>query len=317
MIRNPVTSFLSGGIDDATFLVDIGEGVTKEDGCAKAYDKFKAEVDKMGALKDKAEKKKAEAEKKTAGAESGLKRCKDDQKEVMEKATYKKEVADKMIKEKAKAEFDKMKKKVDDKVKADKKKTDAAMKEAKKKEADATKKSEECKKNLADTTTKLKTKCEKDKSAFKSKTKEEADKKIKVTVEEKLLKETARVKKELQEGFDKKFKAEVSKCDESTEKLKKKCLVNKERTQEEHKEAIRTARKEVPPEVEKELTETKDKLAVDSKALQKSKSSLMKCEATAKETKATMTEKVAKLETQKNDCFVREKSLEKDLSKDQ
>merc|ERR1712127_780157 len=102
--------------DSATMLVEIGEG--GDDGCSQAYDKFKADVDKMSSLKDKAEKKVEGAEKKQKEAEAGLKRCDSDHKEIMEKATYKKEVADKKIKEEAKKEFDKMKKQVDDEVEA-------------------------------------------------------------------------------------------------------------------------------------------------------------------------------------------------------
>merc|ERR1719446_253837 len=76
--------------DGVTTLVDLGAG--KDDGCSKAYDKFKANVEKVTALKAKAEKKATDAAKKQKEAEAGHKRCKDDQKEVMEKASYKKEV---------------------------------------------------------------------------------------------------------------------------------------------------------------------------------------------------------------------------------
>merc|ERR1711998_234893 len=123
-----------------------------DDGCSKAYEKFKANVDKMTTLKDEAVKKGEEADKKSRESVAGLKRCKDDQKEVLAKAEYKKDVMDKKIEEAAKKKFEEMKKPLEEKVAADKKK----------KEAEATKKAEEAKKKLEDSPRDLKAKYEKD-----------------------------------------------------------------------------------------------------------------------------------------------------------
>merc|ERR1712167_315994 len=99
------------GGDAATLLVEIGEaqGVTKDDGCSKAYDKFKANIDKMTGLKDKAEKKVADAEKKAKDADAKAKRCDEDLKgkETKEKDAYKKETMKKKIDAEAKKEFEK------------------------------------------------------------------------------------------------------------------------------------------------------------------------------------------------------------------
>merc|ERR1711988_1701142 len=122
------------GEHEAVELVEIGESVAKDDGCSKAYEKFKANVDKMTTLKDEAVKKGEEADKKSRESVAGLKRCKDDQKEVLAKAEYKKDVMDKKIEEAAKKKFEEMKKPLEEKVAADKKKHDAALAEAKKKE---------------------------------------------------------------------------------------------------------------------------------------------------------------------------------------
>merc|ERR1711939_830686 len=123
-------------MEDTTVLVDLGEGMTKDDGCSKAYEKFKAEIDKMTTLKDKAAKEKEAADKKERESTAGLKRCNDDHKEILDKATYKKEVADKKIKEAVKTQFDAKKKEVEDKAATD---AEKKCKEGRKQDAEDTK----------------------------------------------------------------------------------------------------------------------------------------------------------------------------------
>lgn len=295
-------------------LVEIGESVAKDDGCSKAYEKFKANVDKMTALKDAAVKKGEEADKKSRESVAGLKRCKDDQKEVLAKAEYKKDVMDKKIEEAAKKKFEEMKKPLEEKVSADKKKHDAALAEAKKKEAEATKKAEEAKKKLEDTTRDLKAKYEKDLAKHKAQSKAEFEKKLNDEVTMQVGKKSQEIQKAEQEKSDKKLKDQTETCDANAEKTRKKNTMDKETVAEEHKAAIAAARKEVPPEVEKELTETKDKLTAATKDLQKLKSDHGKLTADCKDTKAELTAKNTKNEMRASDCLARETGLNKELA---
>jgi len=300
--------------DEATLLVDLGEGESGEDGCSKAYDKFKAEIEKMAALKDKAEKKSSEGDKKMAAAESGLKRCKDDQSEVMEKATYKKDIVDKKIKDSADAKFKEMKKAVDEKAKDDKKKADEKVAAAKKKEEAQSKKAAECKKKFDDTTKEMKTTCEQNMSKFKSKSKAEFDTTLKNEVESKVLKATGEVKKQVEEKCSADCDEKIKACDAKADKVKKQAFIDKGNVEEEHKAALKAAKKEVPEEVEKDLVQTKDKLAGTEKDLSVTKSKLVKEEADKKTLKAELTEKLTKSDTLKSDCLVREKTLEKEVA---
>jgi hypothetical protein len=304
-------------MEDATVLVDLGEGMTKDDGCSKAYEKFKAEIDKMTTLKDKAAKEKEAADKKERESTALAKRCNDDHKEILDKATYKKDVANKKIEEAVKAKFAKMKKEVDDKVAADKKKSDDKVAQAKKKEEDSTKKATTCKAELKKTTEDLKAKYAKDKKDFETKKKAEMDQKLKVEVEDQVLKKVATNKKQMTEEFDKKFSGKVKDCDNEANKVKKKNDIDKEQMKEENKMAVEKAQKETPPEVEKDLTQTKDKLANLEKEHAIAKSDLVKSAANLKETKADLGTKYSKEQVKASDCLAREKNLEKQLSAEQ
>merc|ERR1711904_492866 len=91
------------GLDSATNLVDVTES-TKDggDGCSGAYKKFKGNLAKMATLKTKAEKKSVKDKKAKKKAEILLKRCTKDHKEIMKKASWKKSVIKKKIKDGAK-----------------------------------------------------------------------------------------------------------------------------------------------------------------------------------------------------------------------
>lgn len=265
----------------------------------------------MTTLKSKAEKEKANAEKKIAAVAADAKRCRDDEAEVMAKAEYKKDVVDKKIKEGTKTAFDKMKKEVDDKVAADKKKQEDAMAVAKKKEADATTKFKECDKKERATSKRMTEKCRTDKTKLTNKLLNEHEHKLKEEVADGVLRATTKVRKETQEKFDKQCNALLKDCDEKGDRKRKKCDILKVEAKEECERKINTAKKEVPPEVEKEFTETKDKLTVCDKDHEKAKSDLIKSTADGKEVKATLSAKLAKQETITSDCQVREKALEK------
>merc|ERR1719326_2641446 len=275
---------------DATVLVDIGAS-KGSDGCSKAYDKFKANVAKMEVLKKKAEAKVSKAEKGKKKADAALKRCTDDHKEIVEKSTYKKAVNDKKIKQAVKAKTDAYKKKAAAKLKKKTKALKGKAKAAKKAEAKAKKAAADWKSKYKAKTKAQREKHKKEMAVFKKNSKAQAAITIKVKVAQAVERKEQALTKALTAKHTKKLKAVQKEASDNLKSCQKKRKISLDTLKTEMRVAVEKATDLVPKAVQKDLADTKAKLA-----------------------KTTEERDKTKLEMKSKDCHAREASLRKELA---
>jgi len=308
---------LEGLAGKTSFMQLAEKAKMAKDGCSGAYKKFKANIAKMTKLKAKATKKAAKAKKAQKKATMLLKRCNKNHSEILKKANWKKAVIKKKISIGAKKKYTKMKKKVDAKMKAKKKKMKVTISAAKKKEKKSTAKAKKWTKKEKATKRRLKAKYKSDLSKFKAVHKMRMKKKVKLEIQDGMVRKSREISKKQKAKYLKKLKAKMKEFDASLAKQKKKGFLAVEASKESAKEKVGKANKKVPPDTAAELADTKKKYKETLKKSDTCTRTLTKTRASLKDTKASLKAKLSKMKVKSEDCHFREKGLRKQKAKNE
>jgi len=307
-----------GGVDGAVSLVDIGAGLEAraggDDGCSKAYDKFKADVAKVTSLKEKSDAKLQKLEKEKKTSDEGLQRCNEDHKEINAKATFKKENNERTIKSSIKEEIASAKAKMEAKLKEDKRTLIANAKRSEKKAQQSEKEKSKWRAKYSQTKRDLRSKFKKKLSESKKDSKSEMKRTLKLELQAGIMKNSQEVTKVLTAKCEKKLSNAATDAAEVLNRVEKKSNFAMTNLKEDHRKALEKATESMPPTMESELTTTKDQLKVAIEARAKAESDKTKSDAKAKEAKAEQIETISKSTLKLEDCETRERRLQGEQS---